>query len=760
MGQFGLSQPLRRREDQRLLVGAGDFGDDQNLADQAYAYMLRSPHGHARITRLDTTVASQLPGVLDIYTAADIQQAELTALPCLVKDKLGKDFYCLEQPLLAADEVRFTGDGIAFIVAQTLQQARDAAELIELNFAMLPAVADCQHAQDVSFTFNAGDEAATTAAFAAAHQVIQFSEVNNRVVVNALEPRCALASYDSQTGKYTLRTGTQMPNGVRDQLATVLKVAAKQVRVLVNDVGGSFGAKNSLYPEQALVAFAAKQLGRPVKWVSDRSEAFTSDYHARDNYSEAELAVDEQGKFLALRVTTVANLGAYAAGRGPLSPINIHMASNTYLIPALAITVNGVYTHTTPTDVYRGAGRPEITYLIERLVDFAAIELKIDRVELRRRNLIPVSAFPYQTPTGLSYDLCHFEQLMDEALKDTKWHDFANRRKQAQQRGKLRGIGMANYVERCGGGGGLAESAQLRFAADGSVELVVGAMSNGQGHETAYSQIIHERFALPFEKIKITQGDTDQVETSNGTGGSWSIPMAGGAAWFAADQVITKAKHIAAHLLEASVVDIEFDEGQFSVAGTDLSVDWASICRAAFDQNTLPANIALGLTGEALYQPSNHTFPYGCHICEVEVDPETGAVDIIDYTAVHDFGRALNPLLLAGQVHGGVSQGIGQALLEHTVYDNDTGQLLSGSFMDYGIPRADDLPLFGFQHRATPAASNPMGIKGCGEAGATGSPPALMNAIIDALAPLGVRHVDMPATPERLWRMCQRAEKI
>ena len=758
MGRFGLSQPITRREDRRLLEGKGNFGEDQYDANQAYAYVLRSPHAHARISRLDIAAANQLDGILAIFTAAQIKQAGLEALPCIAPPPV--EFKVLEQPLLVDDEVRFVGDGVAFIVAETLQIARDAAEHIEVDYEVLSAETDCQHSQDISFIFKAGDEDTTTEAFSSADKVIKFCEVNNRVIVNALEPRYAMTSYDNTLDKYTLRTGTQMPNGIRDQLAAVLSVPSEQVRVLVDDVGGGFGAKNSLYPEQVLAAFAAKVTGRPVKWVSDRSEAFATDYHARDNYSEAELAVDGQGQFLALRITTAANLGAYAAGRGPLSPINIHMASNTYVIPAIAITVNGVYTHTTPTDVYRGAGRPEITYLIERLIDFAAAELDIDRVELRRRNLISESAFPYQTPTGLNYDLCYFEKLMDEALQETKWHDFASRREQAQHQGKLRGIGMANYVERCGGGGGLAESAQLRFAADGSVELIIGSMSNGQGHETAYSQIIHEKFALPFEKIKITQGDTDQVETSNGTGGSWSIPMGGGATWFAADQVIIKAKQIAAHLLEASVVDIEFEEGQFKVMGTDLSVDWSMICQAGFNQNSLPATMEPGLEGEALYQPSNHTFPYGCHICEVEVDPETGTAEIIDYTAVHDFGRALNPLLLAGQVHGGVSQGIGQALLEHTIYDDDTGQLLSGSFMDYGIPRADDLPLFHFHHRDTPAPNNPMGIKGCGEAGATGSPPALMNAIIDALAPLGVRHVDMPATPERLWRICQAAEKI
>lgn len=769
MGQFGISQAVTRREDPRLLTGQGRFSDDIALADMVYGYVLRSPFAHARIVKINIDTAVKAPGVLSIITAADLNRDNIQAIPCLVNPPLKAatafDKHC--QPLLAHDYVRFVGEGIAFVIAETAQQARSAAELIDVEYQTLPAVSDCAQAvqsgaaqvwpdseDNVSFQFELGDSEAAANAFEEAAQIIELSVINNRVIINALETRAALGQYDKAQDKYILHTGTQMPNGLRDELLDVLQLRSEQVQVLVDDVGGGFGAKNSLYSEQALVLYGAKVSGRPVKWISDRSEGFLSDFHGRDNVSQARLALDQDARFLALQVKTLANLGAYTASRGPLSPINVHMASNTYCIPTLHVEVKGVYTHTVPTDVYRGAGRPEITYLIERLVDAAAHDLKIDRVELRRRNYIQPDAFPYTTPTGLTYDTCYFEKIMDAALQQSAWHDFEQRRTAALEQGKLLGIGMANYVERCGGGGGLSEAATLRFNADGTLQILIGTMSNGQGHETAYSQIIHEQLGLPFEKIQLIQGDTDQISSGHGTGGSWSIPMGGGAVLMAGEHLLENAKVIASHLLEAAETDIEFSDGQFRVVGTDVRISLSEVAQAAFDPAQLPDDAETGLTGEARYQPANHTFPHGCHICEVEIDRDTGALSLLEYTAVHDFGRALNPLLLAGQVHGGVTQGIGQAMLERTVYDGE-GQLLSGSLMDYCLPRADDLPAFHFHGVETPSPHNPLGIKGCGEAGATGSPPALMNAVVDALAPLDVRHVDMPIISETLWNLCR-----
>jgi carbon-monoxide dehydrogenase large subunit len=769
MGQFGISQSVTRREDSRLLTGMGCFSDDIVLDDIAHGYVLRSPFAHARIEAIDCSNARLAPGVLAVFTATDLTAAGLTDIPCLVNPpvKAGTDFIEHCQPLLAVETVRFMGDGVAFIVAETLEQAQSAAELIEIDYRPLSAVADCGRAiaadsprvwsdaaDNLAFEFEMGDKNTTEQIVGAARYVVELDVVNNRVVINALETRGAIGDYSADENKYTLYTGTQMPNGIRDQLAAVLQIQPERVRVRVNEVGGGFGAKNSLYPEQALVLHAARVLERPVKWIGDRGEAFSSDFHGRDNISHARLALDDKGRFLALQVSTLANLGAYTASRGPLSPINVHMACNTYRIPTLYIEVKGVYTHTVPTDVYRGAGRPEITYLIERLVNVAAHDLALDAIDLRRRNYIQPDAFPYTTPTGLTYDTCYFEKIMDDALQQSGWHDFESRRAQALSQGKLRGIGMANYVERCGGGGGLSEAATLRFSPDGTLTLLIGTMSNGQGHETAYSQIIHQQLGLAFEKIRLLQGDTDQIGSGLGTGGSWSIPMGGGAVWQAGEKLLESAKRIAAHVLEASEADVEFVDGIFRVSGTDVRITLDDVVQAAFDPARLPAGMTPGLSGEARFQPANHTFPHGCHICEVEIDRETGALALINYTAVHDFGRALNPLLLAGQVHGGVTQGIGQAMFERTVYD-DSGQLLTGSLLDYCLPRAADLPAFDFQRRETPSPYNPLGIKGCGEAGATGSPPAVVNAITDALAPLGIRHVDMPVTSETLWNICK-----
>lgn len=773
MGEFGVSQPVRRREDPRLVTGRGRFVDDLVVEGCAYAWPLRSPHAHARIRGVDTAAARAAPGVLAVFTAAELEADGIGAIRCRTMPGVreGTRFVEKRQPLLARDVTRFAGECIAFVVAESLAVARDAAELVTVDYEPLPAVVEASRAdredaplvwedtpENLSFDFVAGDEAATTAAFASAAHVISTTLVNNRVVQAPLETRGALAVWEGESGRVVLHTGTQMPNRMKSQLLDDLFGSdGGGIEVRVGDVGGGFGGKNPIYPEQALTVYAARKLRRSVKWIGERSDAFVSDAHGRDNVSVAELALDADGRFLAVRVSTHSNLGAYTATGGTVSPTSVVMLPNAYRTPAVHVRVKGMFTNTVPTDAYRGAGRPEVTYVMERLVELAARELDLDPAELRRRNYIPPDAFPYTTPTGLTYDSADFVPAMEEAMRQAGWRGIRNRREEAHGRARLRGIGMSNYIERCGGGGGLSEAGRIRVDANGTATVYSGSMSNGQGHETAFSQIVNERLGLPFEKIRIIEGDTELVQSGLGTGGSWSVAMGGGAIALAADRIVEKTRHIAAHALEAAEADLTFDEGRFTVRGTDLSITIEEIARIAHDPSRLPPGMRPGLDEAERFQPENYTFPYGCHICEVEVDPDTGKVEIVAYTAVHDFGRALNPLLLEGQVHGGVTQGIGQALLEHTVYD-DSGQLLSGSFMDYCLPRADDIPAFRFVPVETPTPRNPLGIKGCGEAGATGAPPAVVNAIVDALAPLGVRNIDMPATPERIWSAIQSVQ--
>ena len=769
MGKFGISQPVTRREDDRLLTGRGRFTDDEHRAGEAYGFVVRGTHGHAECTRLDTTRAQGMPGVLAVLTAADLARDGISDIPCLVtpKSKPGTRYAPHGQPILARDRVRHVGEAIAFVVAESPAVAVAAAEAIETEYSPLPAVVTPDRAvrpdapriwddagQNICFEYELGDDGATEAAFQGAAHVVSIEVVNNRIVQNAMEPRAALAEWDEATAKFTLTVGTQMPHAMRRHLADgVLHVAPDRVRVLVHDVGGGFGGKNGVYPEYVLCLAAARRLERPVKWTGERTDAFVSDYHGRDNVSTGRMAFDHQGRILGFRIDTLASLGAYTAGRGTVSPVNgTVMASNTYVIPALHVHVRGVYCNTVPTDPYRGAGRPEITFLIERLMDKAALELGLDRVELRRRNLIRPDRFPYPSPTGLNYDFCDFAKVLDRALEASDWRGGGERRERAKRRGRLRGIGMANYVERCGGGGGLQEQARLMLDGDGGATLWIGTQSNGQGHETAYAQIVHHWLGLPFDDIRVVQGDTDEIATGGGTGGSWSIPMGGGAVAGAADRIIAKARRIAASHLESAEVDVEFGAGRFVVSGTDLTLSLGQVAAIAERGADLPDDLEPGLDESATFQPDNFTFPHGCHIAEVEIDPDTGTVDLVDYTVVHDFGRALNPLLLAGQVHGGLVQGVGQALTEHTAYGAD-GQLLAGSYMDYRLPRAGDVPNFRLFREETPTTRNPLGVKGCGEAGAAGAPPAIINALVDALRGAGcdVDHVDMPATPERVW---------
>lgn len=766
MGEFGISQPVPRREDDKLLRGRGQFIDDLSPPGLAHGHMLRSPHAHARINNLDACQARTMPGVLLILTAAELAAAGIGPIQpvTLPNPRAGSTYQPREQPILANDLVRYVGDSVAFVVAETLAQAQEAAEYIDVDYEPLAAVIGCDMAgeDDLCFAWEMGERDAVVAAFATARHHVSLDLVNNRVVLSAIETRGALAEYDplgcQGRGKYTLTTATQMPNPLRDQMADqILDVERDQVRVLVHDVGGGFGGKNSMFPEYPLCLLAARELGRPVKWIGQRSDAFVTDFHGRDNIMRAEMAFDDDGRFLAIRVASQADMGAYIAGRGAISPVNgMVMLSNCYRIPLIHAEVFARYTNTVPTDPYRGAGRPEVLYMIERLMDVAAGQIGLDRVDLRRCNLIPPGDFPYLSPTGLNYDPCDFETVLDSAMAKADWRGIAERRREAGTRGRLRGIGMCNYIERCGGGAGLSESARLEFDRNGGVTVYSGSMANGQAHETAFSQLLNHYFDLPFENIRVIQGDTDLIHTGQGTGGSWSLSLGGGAISLAAEQAIEKAKRIAAHLLEAAVADMDFADGRFTVAGTDLAVSWAVVVRASRDPGQLPPGEEPGLDSAATFVPENFTYPHGCHIAEVEVDPETGAVALVAYTCLHDFGVVVNPLLLAGQVQGGLAQGIGQALMEHTAYDNE-GQLLAGSFMDYQLPKADDLPDLNFSAQVTPSPQNLLGIKGCGEAGAAGSPPAVINALVDALGPLGVRHIDMPATPERVWRAIRSA---
>jgi aerobic carbon-monoxide dehydrogenase large subunit len=610
---------------------------------------------------------------------------------------------------------------------------------------------------NTAFAWEAGDRAATDAAFARAHRIARIAVVNSRIIMAALETRGAIGEWDEAAGRFTLHTASQMPHGIRRHLAGAFHVAEDRIRVLIGDVGGGFGLKNGIYPEYVLVLWAARRLGRPVRWIGERGEAFLGDYQGRDNVSHGEMALDAAGNFLALRVSTLANLGAYLAPKGLLSPTsNTPGLSGSYRTPAVHVAVRGVVSNTAPTDVYRGAGRPEAFYLLERLVDEAARELGVDPAELRRRNMVKPEEMPFRTPLGLVYDSGDLEKVLDTALADADWVGFPERRAEASRRGRLRGIGIGHFTERVAGG--WSEEAEIRLDASGKATAFLGTMSNGQGHETAYAQMIADRLGLAIDAVEIVQGDTDRIASGHGTGGSASLPIGGAALDIAMTKVIEKARRIAGHLLETAEADIEFSEGVFTVSGTDRRIALHIVAAAAHDPAKLPPGVAPGLADRGLFKPSGPTFPNGCHICEVEVDPETGAFDILRYTLVHDFGRVLNPMLLEGQIHGGIAMGLGQAGFERVVFDPESGQPLAASFMDYGPPRADDLPFFHFTAQRTPS-SNPLGVKGCGEAGATAAPPALMNAIADALAPLGVRHVDMPATPERLWRLIEAARK-
>ena len=782
----GIGDSPKRTEDQRFLSGRGRYTADINRPGQAYACFRRSDVAHGRLRAVDTAQAAAMPGVIAIFTGEDFARGNVGGVPCgwQVHNKDGTPMAEPPHPVLAQGKVRYVGDAIAMVIAETLAQAKDAAEAIGVDIEELPAVSTLRAAVatgaplvhddaagNVCFDWHLGDKDAVEAAFAGAHKVARIDVVNNRLVPNPLEPRAAIGDFDQSSGEHTLYTTSQNPHVIRLLMgAFVLHIPEHKLRVVAPDVGGGFGAKIFHYIEEAAVTWAAAKVNRPVKWICERGEAFITDAHGRDHVTHAELALAEDGKFLGLRVNTMANMGAYLSTFAPSIPtyLSATLLAGVYTTPAIYSEVKAIFTNTVPVDAYRGAGRPETTFLLERLVDVAARELEMDRVAIRRRNFIPADAYPYQTPVALQYDSGNHEATLASCLKLADWAGFEARRTEAAKRGRLRGIGISTYLEACGiapsavagalgARAGLYEVANVRVHPTGSVTVFTGSHSHGQGHETTFAQLIADQLGVPFESVEIVHGDTGKIPFGMGTYGSRSLAVGGSAIVKATDKIIAKGRKIAAHLMEASADDVEFKDGKFTVAGTDKSKAFAEIALTAYVPHNYPIEeLEPGLDETAFYDPKNFTFPGGCHVCEVEVDPETGVVALLVFTAVDDIGRVINPMIVHGQVHGGVAQGIGQALLEQAVYD-EAGQLLSGSLMDYAMPRADNLPSFKIGTESTLCTHNPLGAKGVGEVGAIGSPPAVINAVVDALRDYGVTHVDMPATPQKIWSIINAA---
>jgi aerobic carbon-monoxide dehydrogenase large subunit len=783
----GIGASVLRKEDHRFLTGNGRYTDDVRVEGQTFAYFVRSPHANAKINGIDKGAAAAAEGVIAIFTGEDLAADKVGGLPCgwLITDVQGQPMKEPPHPVLAQGAARHVGDPVAMIIAETYLQARDAAELLTVDYEPLPAVADVRDAlkpgasavHDIApdnrcYTWSIGDKAAVDDAMARADHVTKLELINNRLVPNAIEPRAVSASYNRSDDSYTVYVANQNPHVERLLMtAFVLSLPEHKVRIIAPDVGGGFGSKIFLYAEDAALTWASRKINRPVKWTADRSEAFMSDAHGRDHVTTAELALDKDGNFLAMRVYTAANLGAYLSTFASSVPTILYatLLAGQYKTPHIYAEVDGVFTNTVPVDAYRGAGRPEAAYVVERLVSAAARELGMDQAEIRRRNFI--TEFPYQTPVALQYDIGDFNACLTGAMQLADVEGFPARRDEAKSRGKLRGLGYSTYIEACGlapsniagalgARAGLYEVGEIRVNPTGSVTVFTGSHSHGQGHETTFAQLISERLNIPIEQVDIVHGDTGRVPFGMGTYGSRSLSVGGSAIMKALDKIEAKGKKIAAHLLEASDTDIEFKNGVFTVAGTDKSVPFGQVAFTAYVPHNYPLDkLEPGLNETAFYDPTNFTYPGGAHICEVEVDPDTGKVDVVTMTAVDDFGNIINPMIVEGQVHGGLVQGIGQALIENCVYDRETGQLLTGSFMDYGMPHASDVPSFRVDHRVTPCTHNPLGAKGCGEAGAIGSPPAVINAVIDALSPLGVTHIDMPASPLRVWQAIEHARE-
>ncbi|MBL8360054.1 MAG: xanthine dehydrogenase family protein molybdopterin-binding subunit [Rubrivivax sp.] len=776
MSNSPIGKPLLRREDARFLTGAGQYTDDVVLPGQSYGFFLRSPYAHARIKSINLDKAKAAPGVINIFTGADLAEAKVGGLPCgwLITSKDGTPMKEPPHPVLAQGKVRHVGDQVALVVADTYLQARDAAELIEVDYEELAPVIDITQAEsagsavhddvpnNLCYDWGHGDKAAVDAAFAKAAHVTSLTFHNNRLVPNAMEPRAANAHYTRHDDAYTLYLANQNPHVERLLMcAFVLGIPESKMRVIAPDVGGGFGSKIFLYAEETALIWASKRVGRPIKWTAERSESFLTDAHGRDHATTAELAMDAQGNFLAMRVKTLANMGAYLSTFASSVPTILYatLLAGQYKTPAIYCEVKAIFTNTTPVDAYRGAGRPEATYVVERLVETAARDMKMDPAQIRRQNFI--TTFPYATPVGLTYDTGDYAAHLDKAIKIADVAGFPARKAASAAKGKLRGLGYSCYIEACGlapsniagalgARAGLFEAGEVRVHPTGTVTVFTGSHSHGQGHETTFAQVVAGRLGIPVENVEIVHGDTGRVPFGMGTYGSRSLAVGGTAIVKAVDKVIAKGKKIAAHLLEAADTDIVYEGGEFKVAGTDKKVPFGQVALTAYVPHNYPLDkLEPGLNENAFYDPTNFTYPSGSYVCEVEVDPRTGRTLVDRFTAVDDFGNIVNPLIVEGQVHGGLAQGLGQAMLEGCVYDPQSGQLLTGSYQDYAMPRADDLPSFTIGHTVTPCTHNPLGVKGCGEAGAIGSPAAFMNALTDAL---GIRDLPMPATPERVWR--------
>ncbi|WP_027284258.1 xanthine dehydrogenase family protein molybdopterin-binding subunit [Rubritepida flocculans] len=768
--KFGIGQPVPRQEDPKLLRGQGRYTDDLALPGMLWAVVVRSPYAHAVITRLDVSAARAAPGVKAVITAEDLAGYGPMVCAMPLRNADGTPLRSTKRPALARGKLRWVGDPFAVVVAETKAQAKDAAELVELEAEALPAVTEASAAAapgaplvdeeipgNCVLDFAFGDSAQVAEAFARAAHVQRLAIRNSRVVVAAMEPRSAIGEYDAETGRFTLHVGCQGVFGLRNQLADdILKLPREKVRVLTGNVGGSFGMKANAYPEYLPLLHAAKLLGRPVKWTDERSGAFLSDQHGRDHEVEAELALDAEGRFLAVRLTAYANMGAYLSTVAPLMGTGnfVKNVQSNYAVPLIEVRTKCLLTNTTPVSAYRGAGRPEGNYFMERLIEEAARAMGRDALALRRLNHIAPSQMPYKAASGSVYDGGEFGAILDKALALADAAGFEARRAEARARGMLRGLGVGNFLE-CTAPPA-KEQGGIRFEKDGTVTIITGTLDYGQGHWTPFAQVLHQKLGVPFEAIRLLQGDSDELIAGGGTGGSKSLMASGAAILEASDRVIEKGRLAAAHLLEAAPADIEFEAGRFLVAGTDRGIGIMELAAKPRESHSLPSEVPASLDVTHVFEEAPMAFPNGCHVCEIEVDPETGLSRIVNYIAVNDFGVVVNPLLVAGQAHGGIVQGIGQALHEHVAYSED-GQLLTGSFMDYGLPRADDLPAFTLDTHAVPCKTNPLGAKGCGEAGCAGSLPAVMNALVDALRPLGVTHIDMPATPERIWRAIRGA---
>ena len=774
MGEFGIGQPVPRLEDPRLLRGEGEFVDDVRFPNEAHAHVLRSPRPHADIRGIDASAALAHPGVLTVLTGADAEADGLGVIPNIVprNRRDGSPMFVPPHTVLAVGRVRYVGEGVALVVAESAEAAAEAADLIVVEYEDLPFVTGTAAAiapgapaiweeapDNNAFFFELGDKGAVDAAFAAAARVVETTFVISRITANPMEPRAAVGRFDRRDGRWTLHANVQHPHTVRGIICgSVLKVPEHRLRIVAADVGGSFGMKGMVHPENVQVLWAARKVGRPVRWTATRSEGLLGDAQARDNVSTARLALDADGRFLALHVSTLVNLGACLSIYGPhCGTNNVGGLAGVYTTPHIYTDVVGVYTNTMNTGPYRGAGRPEAGFAIERVIDVAARELGVDRAELRRRNMIPPDAFPYRTPLTFRYDSGEFEKNMVRVLEISDRAGFAERRAASRGRGLLRGFGIANCIEMAGPAG-VDETMEIRLHPDGTATVLAGTDAQGQGHETMYCQYVNEFLGLPPEDVRVVAADTDVVARARGTFGSRSSCVGGAALKEAAEIVVEKGRRIAAHMLETAPGDVEFDDGVFRVAGTDRKLGIGEVARAAYRLGALPEDVEPGLGAVRTHVPPASTYPNGCHVCEVEIDPETGVVEVLSYRVVDDVGRAVNPPLVQGQVHGGVSQGLGQVMVEQIVYEEESGQLLTGSFMDYCMPRADDIPDMEIEHNDVPTTANPMGVKGVGEAGAVGALPAVYSAVMDALSERGIVDFDMPATPQRVWRALRQAD--